>query len=254
MNVSCFQQQTTSCFTCVHTRTVILEKKMKAFVCTFLLLFLKHNAAFASITLLDTGETFGSVSDATLGECLWRGFKYKAHLQYIANACDPNVYYNLTVPDDGLPVVLIDTGSTSRTRNDCSMEQKAKLLLFQTAANSSGGLVQYLIVDDNYDANNNNASYYDGSTSDDDIPLTILHVSTRTHWALLDHLAHQSLASKRSGGLLVSMDSRTLSSQTNNNGGVILWIVLAAMTSACGCTFLLMACKQAWMAPPELAP
>jgi hypothetical protein len=214
---------------------------MKAFLCTLLWLLLTH-ASNATITLLDTGETYGSVQDASLGKRLWRGYTYMAHLQYVVDACDPDVYYNITVPDDGLPVAVIVRSISSNT---CSTAQKAKHILKNA---KPSGLVKYMIVDgDDEYASSIDVPF---SIDDEDIPLYILHISARAHWDLLEHLVHQTVSSRLSGGPRVTIDSRT-----SHYGGISgLWIGLSALVSVCCCTFLLVLGGQAWIAPSEQTP
>jgi len=67
------------------------------------------------------------------------------------------------------------------------------------------------------------------------VPMHILHVGSRTHYQLLELLAHQSNASYQSGGIRISMDSRT----NTMDSSTALWIAFSSLLGACCCSFCL---------------
>jgi hypothetical protein len=109
----------------------------------------------ATITVMDTRHRYASRQDHSLGKRLWKGYEYMARLQYVDGnlpLCPDNHYhrddtnmhmhttpYNLTVPEDGLPVALL-----VRAGGGCSIEAKADFVLKNV---HPAGLVKYLIID-----------------------------------------------------------------------------------------------------------
>jgi hypothetical protein len=103
----------------------------------------------ATITVMDTRHRYASRQDHTLGKKLWKGYEYMARLQWIDGnlpLCPENensgmvhrAPYNLTVPQDGLPVALLVRAG------GCSLQAKADFVLQNI---HPVGLVKYLIVD-----------------------------------------------------------------------------------------------------------
>lgn len=104
----------------------------------------------ATITVMDTRHRYASRQDHSLGKRLWKGYEYMARLQYVDgnlplcpddndnNHSMHHAPYNLTVPEDGLPVALLVRAG------GCSLQAKADFVLKNV---HPVGLVKYLIID-----------------------------------------------------------------------------------------------------------
>jgi hypothetical protein len=102
--------------------------------------------ASASISIVDTGQTYESKPDYRVGQRLWKGYEYMGRMQYLPDnfsLCpqdySPDHRFTIVKPQDGLPVALIASSG------DCSLKAKA---LVATGMISPPGVVQYLIVRD----------------------------------------------------------------------------------------------------------
>jgi hypothetical protein len=244
----------------------------------------------ATITVMDTRLRYASRQDHSLGKKLWKGYEYMARLQYIDGnlpLCPDNennhhdmhhAPYNLTVPEDGLPVALLVRAG------GCSLQAKADFVLKNV---HPAGLVKYLIVDGSRRADvmyfpeqqdqqrvlmqqenqeeeqqvdeekfeKELASYDDDlmdewirknyhhkhpeAADDNVLPFYIIHISYSTEFDLLDVLLHQTEESAAAGGPRLTLDSRL--GTGNLNGTAILWIAISALLSACACSILLFA-------------
>eukprot|EP00522_Entomoneis_paludosa_P014444 CAMPEP_0172459624 /NCGR_PEP_ID=MMETSP1065-20121228/33397_1 /TAXON_ID=265537 /ORGANISM="Amphiprora paludosa, Strain CCMP125" /LENGTH=623 /DNA_ID=CAMNT_0013214371 /DNA_START=319 /DNA_END=2190 /DNA_ORIENTATION=- len=77
------------------------------------------------------------------------------------------------------------------------------------------------------------------------VPMHILHVTSRVHYQLLDIVVHQSRSSYHSGGVRISMDSRT----STMDSSTALWIAFSALMGACccSCALILSGNRSDWL-------
>lgn len=206
-----------------------------------------------------------------------------ARLQYLeadmplcrqVNASAP---YQVTIPNDGLPVALLVRGG------GCSLQDKIYCALNRLEPK---GLVKYLIIDDTErfvtlpsiiptqqevrsaimegDVMKEPGLVYDDDlmqrvrqkeitrvNNDEEIPLYIIQITSRTEFDLLDYLLQQSPEVVKEGGPRITIDSRLSTGFLDGEGAI--WIALSALLSACACSFLLMATgnQQGWWQPEE---
>ncbi len=100
----------------------------------------------ASISILDSGITFDSRPERSVGHSLARGYNYLGRLQYLPDnisLCpddrDPSRKFQIIKPADAVPVALIASSGK------CSLKEKA---LVATTMIEPPNLVQYLILND----------------------------------------------------------------------------------------------------------
>jgi hypothetical protein len=96
----------------------------------------------ATITTAGTGERYASHPDRQVGTRWMEGYEYMARLQMIPHdldlcGTDPSKNLTVTVPTDGLPVVLLTRG------DDCSDTTKVQTALSRILPK---GVVKYLII------------------------------------------------------------------------------------------------------------
>lgn len=244
------------------------------------------DVADATIRVDDLGKEYQSRPDQYVGLQMQKETEYKARLQRIPgdqHFCG-NRNWNVTVPDDGLPVAMVVK------KGVCSFAQKAE---FASQNIFPKGIVKVLIIDgeikiaddeddDQYKYEYNreyehdrfysskpleenlplssymNPSYYnniDGSEISlkrkhaDDITVTILHVSYRTGYELLEILLKEDAGVKESGGTYVTVDGDVPSM---TRAVIILWTVVSFVVSLCCCCCMASAIEDLFEEPePE---
>jgi len=216
------------------------------------------HTVMATITMAGSGARFESKPDPILGERLTDGYEYMARLQHLADNLDlcpsaPTIQYNITVPPDGLPVVLLARGAY------CSDVSKARMASLNMLPRH---VVKYLII---YDSDDSSLFHYndiesihlsgsktviEGTTAEGlehkraspprytkDINVYVLHTSLLSGVELLHILLSQDAADLQMGGPRVLLDGKTMNDDRLKN--VLFGVAIAVMISGCLCSFLL---------------
>eukprot|EP00536_Pseudo-nitzschia_multiseries_P014080 jgi/Psemu1/320603/estExt_fgenesh1_pm.C_6540001 len=224
------------------------------------------------LVVIDLGREYQSRTDQYVGLQLKEGLEYDARLQLIPgdqHFCGDR-HWNVTVPEDGVPVVLV------AKKGLCSTAQKAE---FVSRNIHPRGIVKILIIDgelriqnngeeeehrhhhsydteDDHDADDysyfnedqdsvsstyENPSYY--NTDDerrvtlirkhaDDISVALLHVSYRTGYELIDIILNEDPDVTDAGGTRVAVDGV---SPPMAGAVVIVWTLVAVAVSILLC-------------------
>ena len=242
--------------------------------------FFTCRVAQATITIMDTGETFASRQDSEYGPLLWKDYQYAGRMQIIEGnlpLCpneeeDPDVKHRLVIPSDGLPVALLGRNG------GCSTLEK---LHYIQAHVEPANLVHYLILDGNshhvesataessigttlsefvFQTTESVACSDDGTNKgcvykrDESIPIHVLRVSYRTEFKLLDYLLHQSDTSRSDGGPRLAIDSRINVHRLSDN--IVLAVAALTLLTACLCSLglLIQGNRAGWFEPPPPPP
>jgi len=235
---------------------ILSASRRFAFLCMFLFSFFHFQSVVqGSISIINSGKTFHTKQDQTIGLQLVRGYEYMGRLQHIdknPTLCSNNPYakFPIVPPSDGIPVAII-----AQSGGGCSSEQKIK-----NAARmiSPKNRVQYIIIqdsskhrhdgqlginnDDMNEQNNDidvdfftdddsNDSYYDN-----DINIAVLHVSYYDGQILLNTINSEDSQVLKDGGMRILLNSKEL----NLSGRTVIILILITVTvCACLCCCIL---------------
>ena len=255
----------------------------------WLLLLVLPAAVQATITVMDTGETFSSRQDQQYGPTLWKGYQYAGRLQMIdgnlplcpkaATDDNPNdeEKHRLVIPSDGLPVALL------AREGSCTTLEKLNYIRNNI---EPANLVHYLILDGS-DRHHHHQVLADTvvlneleaatelslslqqhhqkhqelcqtddclKKRDESIPIHVLHVSFRTEYKLLDYLLHQSDTMRADGGPRVAIDSKINANRLSEN--VALAVAAFTLLGACLCSLglLIHGNRSGWWEPEPMRP